>query len=73
MPLKFNSTSDIYRFQYQLTSLTTKGIIYMSETTLSRLIQEIDILIRACYPLIAVNTYEEGRFMRAMQTISDLN
>jgi hypothetical protein len=45
----------------------------MSETTLSRLIQEIDILIRARYPLIAVNTYEEGRFMRAMQAISDLN
>lgn len=40
--------------------------------TLQRLIRELDILIRARYPLVAVNTYEEGRFLKAMHTIAGL-
>lgn len=40
--------------------------------TLERLTAELDVLIRARYPLVAANTYEEGRFLRAMQTIAEL-
>jgi hypothetical protein len=36
------------------------------------LVREIDILIRARYPLIAVNTFEEGRFRRLMEAVAQL-
>ena len=39
---------------------------------LDALVVELDILIRARYPLIAVNTFEEGRFLRVMTAVSQL-
>lgn len=44
-----------------------------SETPgLDRLARELDILIRARYPLIAVSTFEEIRFRRLMATVAQL-
>ena len=33
------------------------------------LVRELDILIRARYPLISVTTFEEGRFRRLMEAV----
>ena len=52
----------------EITTITATGA-----PTLQRLIQELDVLIRARYPLIAVNTYEEGRFIRALHAIVELD
>ena len=37
---------------------------------LAALAQEMDVLIRARYPLIAVGTHEEGRFCRLMEAVA---
>src|SRR5712692_2967756 len=36
------------------------------------LVRELDILIRARYPLISVSTFEEGRFRRLMEAVAQL-
>src|SRR5260370_32851865 len=36
------------------------------------LVRELDILIRARYPLISVTTLEEGRFRRLMEAVAQL-
>src|SRR5258708_8252653 len=36
------------------------------------LVRELDILIRARYPLISVTTFEEGRFRRLMEAVAQL-
>ena len=41
-----------------------------AETRMNVLAQELDILIRARYPLIAVLTHEEGRFRRLMEAVA---
>ena len=38
----------------------------MSQETLEKIVTELDVLIRARYPLIAINTPEVGRFHRIM-------
>jgi ATPase family associated with various cellular activities (AAA) len=38
-------------------------------TTIGRLTEELDIHIRARYPLIAIDTFEEGRFVRAISAL----
>ncbi len=44
----------------------------MSQETLEKIVTELDVLIRARYPLIAVNTPEEGRFHRIMRAVAQL-
>src|SRR5262245_66364266 len=44
----------------------------MSQETLEKIVIELDVLVRARYPLIAVNTPEEGRFHRIMQAVAQL-
>src|SRR5262249_60802306 len=44
----------------------------MSQESLERIVIELDVLIRARYPLIAVNTPEEVRFHRIMQAVPQL-
>jgi hypothetical protein len=44
----------------------------MSQESLQKLVTELDVLIRARYPLIAANTHEEGRFKRVMHAIANL-
>jgi len=44
-----------------------------SSSGLATLVHELDILIRARYPLIAVNTFEEGRFRRLMMAVAQLD
>jgi len=47
----------------------------MLETTpasTEALVRELDILIRARYPLISVTTFEEGRFRRLMEAVAQL-
>src|SRR5262249_49510038 len=47
----------------------------MSATTVASteaLVRELDILIRARYPLISVASYEEGRFRRLMEAVCQL-
>lgn len=44
----------------------------MSNESLEKLVTELDILIRARYPLIAANTHEEGRFKRVMHAVANL-
>ncbi len=44
----------------------------MSQESLEKIVIELDVLIRARYPLIAVNTPEEGRFHRIMQAVAQL-
>src|SRR5215216_3174541 len=39
-------------------------------TTLGRLSDELDVHIRARYPLIAIDTFEEGRFVRALTSLA---
>jgi hypothetical protein len=41
--------------------------------TLDALVRELDVLIRARYPLIAVNTFEEIRFRRLMTAVAELD
>ncbi len=43
-----------------------------SETALDELVRELDVLIRARYPLIAVSTFEEVRFRRLMSAVANL-
>ncbi|HEX2324842.1 MAG TPA: AAA family ATPase, partial [Chloroflexota bacterium] len=40
---------------------------------LHALVGELDVLIRARYPLLAVNTFEEGRFLRLMGAVAHLD
>jgi len=44
----------------------------MSQETLGKIVTELDVLIRARYPLIAINTPEEGRFHRIMRAVAQL-
>jgi AAA+ superfamily predicted ATPase len=44
----------------------------MSQESLQKLVTELDVLIRARYPLIAANTHEEGRFRRVMHAVAQL-
>ena len=44
----------------------------MSQESLQKLVTELDVLIRARYPLIAANTHEEGRFKRVMHAVAQL-
>ncbi len=44
----------------------------MPNETLEKLVTELDVLIRARYPLIAANTHEEGRFKRVMTAVANL-
>ena len=44
----------------------------MSQETLEKIVTELDVLIRARYPLIAINTPEEGRFHRIMRAVAQL-
>lgn len=44
----------------------------MSNESLQKLVTELDVLIRARYPLIAANTHEEGRFRRVMHAVANL-
>ena len=44
----------------------------MSNESLQKLVTELDVLIRARYPLIAANTHEEGRFRRVMHAVAQL-
>jgi ATPase family associated with various cellular activities (AAA)/AAA+ lid domain len=41
--------------------------------TAEALVRELDVLIRARYPLISVGTFEEGRFRRLMQAVARLD
>jgi hypothetical protein len=43
-----------------------------SRPAIETLVAELDILIRARYPLIAVSTFEELRFRRVMQAVAQL-
>lgn len=44
----------------------------MSTDSLQKLVTELDVLIRARYPLVAVNTHEENRFRRVMAAVANL-
>jgi len=44
----------------------------MPQESLEKIVTELDVLIRARYPLIAVNTPEEGRFHRIMSAVAEL-
>src|SRR5215216_1869545 len=41
-------------------------------STAQGLVRELDILIRARYPLISVTTFEEARFRRLMEAVAQL-
>lgn len=41
--------------------------------TVESLVRELDILVRARYPLIQVSTFEEGRFRRFMEAVAQLD
>jgi len=51
--------------------MTSKQSI-LSRPSIEALVSELDVLIRARYPLIAVNTFEELRFRRVMQAVAQL-
>src|SRR5919199_535229 len=40
--------------------------------SLEALVRELDVLIRARYPLLSVTTFEEGRFRRFMSALAQL-
>jgi hypothetical protein len=42
----------------------------MPQESLEKMVTELDVLIRARYPLIAVNTPEEGRFHRIISAVA---
>ena len=44
----------------------------MSNESLQKLVTELDVLIRARYPLVATNTHEESRFRRVMSAVAGL-
>jgi hypothetical protein len=44
----------------------------MSQAPLEKIVTELDVLIRARYPLIAINTAEEARFHRIIQAVAGL-
>ena len=44
-----------------------------SQESLQKLVTELDVLIRASYPLIAANTHEEGRFERVIHGVAQLD
>src|SRR5579885_334772 len=43
-----------------------------AKPAIETLVAELDVLIRARYPLIAVSTFEELRFRRIMQAVAQL-
>jgi hypothetical protein len=43
-----------------------------STATVEGLVQDLDVLIRARYPLISVATFEESRFRRLMRAVATL-
>lgn len=45
----------------------------MPQESLQKIVTELDVLIRARYPLIAANTHEEGRFKRVMHALAHLD
>ena len=44
----------------------------MPNESLQKLVTELDVLIRARYPLVAANTHEENRFRRVMSAVAGL-
>lgn len=44
----------------------------MEHDSLQKLVTELDVLVRARYPLIAANTHEENRFRRVMHAVANL-
>ena len=44
-----------------------------SVASIEALVRDLDVLIRARYPLISVATFEEGRFRRLMQAVAKLD
>lgn len=44
----------------------------MSTESLQKLVTDLDVLIRARYPLVACNTHEENRFHRVMHAVARL-
>ena len=44
----------------------------MPPAPLEKIVTELDVLIRARYPLIAINTAEEARFHRIIQAVAQL-
>jgi hypothetical protein len=44
-----------------------------SAASIEGLVRELDVLIRARYPLIFVSTFEEGRFRRVMRALANLD
>lgn len=44
-----------------------------SAASIEGLVRELDVLIRARYPLISVSTFEEGRFRRVMRAVANLD
>src|SRR5829696_4392935 len=49
-----------------------EGAATVSNESLQKLVTELDVLIRARYPLIAANTHEENRFRRVMHAVANL-
>ena len=47
-------------------------MIETAPASVEALVRELDILIRARYPLISVTTFEEGRFRRLMEAVAQL-
>ena len=43
-----------------------------SGSSIETLVKDLDVLIRARYPLISVSTFEEGRFRRLMGAVANL-
>ena len=41
-------------------------------SSIETLVKDLDVLIRARYPLISVSTFEEGRFRRLMGAVANL-
>ena len=41
-----------------------------SGSSIETLVRDLDVLIRARYPLISVSTFEEGRFRRLMRAVA---
>ena len=44
-----------------------------SMVSIDALVHEIDVLIRARYPLLSVSTFEEGRFRHLMRAVAGLD
>src|SRR5712691_6249780 len=50
----------------------TLEIATASGSSIETLVKDLDVLIRARYPLISVSTFEEGRFRRLMGAVANL-